>query len=71
LGFFREKKTHQFQLVQMVLSLSPVPLKTGTHIHARPDHRDGLVEPLGNEGVVHLAFRDRLLAFHLASLDEL
>ena len=63
--------TYNFPLVQIVLSLTSVPLEPWAHVHTGPDHGDRFVEAFGNERVVHLALRNRSLALCLSLFHKL
>jgi len=75
LGTFQRRMrwtfTHNFEFGQVVLSFAPVPFKTGTHVHTRPDHCDSIFQSFWNERVIHGAFCNRLLPLYFAGFGKL
>ena len=65
------RNTHHLPLIKLMLPLPLIPLKAGTHIHTRAHHVDSVLEPLGDERVVHLACCYGLEAGVFAGGDEL
>jgi hypothetical protein len=63
--------THQLKSVQMILPFPSISFKAWTHVHTGSYHRDCILEPFGDEWVVHPALGNGPFALGFALLDEL
>jgi hypothetical protein len=66
-----EVDTHNFPVKQIILPFPTIPFEPRAHIHTCPYHRNGLVETLRDQWVVHLAFRDGPLPLGFSGPNEL
>lgn len=65
------KSTHRLPREKIVLPLSAIPFEARAHVHASTDNGNGVLQPLGDHRVVHLALGYRSFALLFALLHQL